>query len=151
MDDACLTGSAELIVTGRLHGTVVIDGVTLASPDELASLLLRFDPDGSLIHGLVFPAESDGCPLGCTVAPDDSVVVGAVCVGTVDFGAGPQGEPAASTGQLAALSADGTLRYSRTLGGPGLDRLVLATSPTGALVKGRRAARRPGSSCRQAG
>lgn len=119
IDDA-----GRVVVVGTHQGRTTLDGQTLESTEGEAVLVLAFEPGGTLIWSKLIAAEDAAPTLGGAIVGDDLVLFGPATV-ALDFGGGPQG--GGMTGHLARFRQDGTLRWSRTFGGEGLDSLRVAS------------------------
>jgi hypothetical protein len=122
---AIMIGDAGRVFVVATHqGRTTLDGKTLESTEGEAVLVLAFEPGGTLLWSKLIAAEDAAPTLGGALVGDDFVVFGPATV-PLDFGGGPQGGGA--TGHVARFRQDGTLRWSRTFGGEGLDSLRVAS------------------------
>jgi hypothetical protein len=126
--------SNNVLVTGRVSGTVDFGGGLLTSSSADSIFIAKLDPMGGHIWSKLF---ADG--IGNSVAVDgmDSVFVTGFVTGTADFGAGPLTSAGQSDMFVAKFGSDGTPRWSKLLGdaqpqiGAGI-----AADATGAVVTG---------------
>jgi hypothetical protein len=128
-----LTSSGDVLLAGELRGQLVLPGGQLDSGGEDALFLAKLDSAGTHLWSTVI-AISDACNLQMVTHASGSVSLGAVCIGTVDFGEGPNGQLGQRALHLARFALDGSLLWSRTWPTEHADRVRLAPAPNDAVI-----------------
>lgn len=135
-NDLAVNETGRLFVTGNHQGRATLGGNLLDSGDAKAALLLAFEPSGDLAWHQLILAPNEPPALRIALTGDDIVVYG-TGASPLDFGEGPRGSDSLS-GFIARYRPDGSLRWSRALGGEGMDGLTIASAPgNDTLVAGR--------------
>lgn len=132
LEATALAGDGGLYTTGHYR-----DGAVLGSPSqgEWDGLLLAHDPDGALRWSVVVGTPGLDRVDAISIAPDGDVVVGGVVSGDLDLGDGRSAARGDGDGFVARFGADGALRWTRRVGGPGLDIVSsVAVAPDGEIV-----------------
>lgn len=115
--------SGEVVIVGRMTGSVDFGGGTLTSAGGYDVFVAKFDAAGVYQWAKRFGSPTNDEALGVSIAADGRVLVSGYFTGTIDFGgAAPLVSADLEDAFVLALGPDGTHVFDRALGGMGNQR-----------------------------
>lgn len=116
-----LRSDGQLVVAGQHGAEFTVDSQTLGHAGGADIFVLRLDDQLVAQDAAAFGSTSTDTLLDAAVNPSGQVALTGSLFDAVDFGNGPVGAGADTTGFLVVLEPDFTFRWARSFGGTGSD------------------------------